>query len=99
MRHCGHGGKHLLPLLLLRASETILLTLGIQGCLPSQPPLKTLRDLYFVLLRSPSASSTSRPQLLREEPSIWFYSVIAPMFLLDFLPDLSFAPYDIKIIL
>lgn len=97
--HCGHKGKHLLPLLLLRASETILLTLGIQEWLPSWPPLKTLHYLYFVLLRNPISSSTSRPLPLRKEPPIWFYSVIAPMLLLDSLPGLSFAPYNIKIIL
>lgn len=92
MTRCGPRGKCLQPLLLLRASETFLLVLGIQEWLPSGPPAKTLRSAFTILLvESPNSSSPSRPGPLTEDLPLWLYSVIASMLLLDSLPRLSFA--------
>lgn len=48
-------------------------------------------NFTLLLLGNPNSSSPSRPRPLTEEPPIWFYSIIAPILLLDSLPGLSFA--------
>lgn len=45
----------------------------------------------FLLLGNHGSSSPRRPKPQIEEPTIWLYSVIAPMNLLDSLPGLSFV--------